>query len=159
SDSAREQIISDFEAKQLRGVRSGVAVIVLWVVISFLTAGILLASCFEFDSGSEHTRNMRGYYFFSPRSGMKRSTAGSPANGPIFTCIAKAGGRRCVSVIRDEVYRIGREALINAFRHSQATNIELEVKVLFESAPRHHTRRRMWHRTSIVARRQRRALG
>jgi len=31
-------------------------------------------------------------------------------------------------VIRDEVYRIGREALINAFRHSSAQNIELELE-------------------------------
>jgi signal transduction histidine kinase len=30
-------------------------------------------------------------------------------------------------VIRDEVYRIGREALVNAFRHSQARRIEVEV--------------------------------
>ena len=31
-------------------------------------------------------------------------------------------------VIRDEVYRIGREALINAFRHSQARRIGVEVE-------------------------------
>ena len=31
-------------------------------------------------------------------------------------------------ILRDEVYRIGREALINAFRHSRAKNIELELK-------------------------------
>ena len=31
-------------------------------------------------------------------------------------------------VVRDEVYRIGREALVNAFRHSSAKNIELEVE-------------------------------
>ena len=31
-------------------------------------------------------------------------------------------------VIRDEVYRIGREALVNAFRHSQASRIEVLVK-------------------------------
>ena len=30
-------------------------------------------------------------------------------------------------LIRDEVYRIGREAIINAFRHSQATSIEVEL--------------------------------
>jgi signal transduction histidine kinase len=29
--------------------------------------------------------------------------------------------------IRDEVYSIGREALLNAFRHSRATNIEVEL--------------------------------
>jgi signal transduction histidine kinase len=31
-------------------------------------------------------------------------------------------------VIRDEVYRIGREALANAFRHSGADNIEVEIQ-------------------------------
>jgi signal transduction histidine kinase len=31
-------------------------------------------------------------------------------------------------LIRDEVYRIGREALVNAFRHAQATNIEVELE-------------------------------
>jgi signal transduction histidine kinase len=31
-------------------------------------------------------------------------------------------------VIRDEVYRIGREALVNAFRHAQANSIEVEIQ-------------------------------
>jgi signal transduction histidine kinase/ligand-binding sensor domain-containing protein len=31
-------------------------------------------------------------------------------------------------VLRDEIYRIGREALINAFRHSQATEIDIEIR-------------------------------
>jgi signal transduction histidine kinase len=31
-------------------------------------------------------------------------------------------------IIRDEVYRIGREALANAFRHSQANKIEIELE-------------------------------
>lgn len=36
-------------------------------------------------------------------------------------------------LVRDQIYRIGREALINAFRHSQATKIELEI----EYSPKH----------------------
>ena len=31
-------------------------------------------------------------------------------------------------IIRDEVYRVGHEALLNAFRHSEATRIELEMQ-------------------------------
>ena len=31
-------------------------------------------------------------------------------------------------MLRDEVYRIGREALINAFRHARAKSIEVELK-------------------------------
>ena len=30
--------------------------------------------------------------------------------------------------VREEVYRIGREALINAYRHARATEIEIEVE-------------------------------
>jgi signal transduction histidine kinase len=36
-------------------------------------------------------------------------------------------------LIRDEVYRIGREALVNAFRHARAAKIEVEL----EYSPRH----------------------
>jgi signal transduction histidine kinase len=36
-------------------------------------------------------------------------------------------------LIRDEVYRIGREALVNAFRHARAKKIEVEL----EYSPRH----------------------
>ena len=32
------------------------------------------------------------------------------------------------AMLRDDVYRIGREALINAFRHARAKNIEVELK-------------------------------
>jgi ligand-binding sensor domain-containing protein/signal transduction histidine kinase len=35
-------------------------------------------------------------------------------------------------VIRDEVYRIGREAVVNAFRHSRALNIELRLEYGFK---------------------------
>ena len=31
-------------------------------------------------------------------------------------------------LLRDDIYRIGREGLINAFRHSRAHNIEVELK-------------------------------
>ncbi len=37
------------------------------------------------------------------------------------------------SIIRDDVYSIGREALVNAFRHSQARKIEVQL----EYAPKH----------------------
>ena len=30
--------------------------------------------------------------------------------------------------IRDDVYRIGREAIVNAFRHSQASNIDVHLE-------------------------------
>jgi len=31
-------------------------------------------------------------------------------------------------IIRDEAYRIGREAVVNAFLHAQANNIEVKVE-------------------------------
>jgi signal transduction histidine kinase/ligand-binding sensor domain-containing protein len=43
--------------------------------------------------------------------------------------VAVAGESRPLHpVLRDEVYRIGREALVNAFRHSNATRIEVELE-------------------------------
>lgn len=45
-----------------------------------------------------------------------------------FRVIVDGQQRELHPVLRDEVYRIGREALINAFRHSHAQKIELELK-------------------------------
>jgi ligand-binding sensor domain-containing protein/signal transduction histidine kinase len=53
-----------------------------------------------------------------------------PAN---FSLTIEGQNRPLHPLVRDQIYRIGREALINAFRHSQATNIELEI----EYAPKH----------------------
>jgi signal transduction histidine kinase len=36
--------------------------------------------------------------------------------------------RRVHPVIRDEVYKVGREALVNAFRHSQARGVEVAIE-------------------------------
>ena len=45
-----------------------------------------------------------------------------------FRVIVEGRPRTLNPVIRDEVYRIGREALVNAFRHSGAGNIEVELE-------------------------------
>jgi signal transduction histidine kinase len=45
-----------------------------------------------------------------------------------FRVIGEGRPKRLHPMIRDEVYRIGREALINAFRHSGATHIEVGVE-------------------------------
>ena len=42
--------------------------------------------------------------------------------------IVEGQPRRLRPVLRDEVYRIGREALINAFRHSGGKNVEIELR-------------------------------
>ena len=44
-----------------------------------------------------------------------------------FRVLVEGRPRPLHPIIRDEVYRIGREALVNAFRHSRAKRIEVEV--------------------------------
>jgi signal transduction histidine kinase len=44
-----------------------------------------------------------------------------------FRVVMEGQPRALHPVIRDEVYRIGRESLMNAFRHSRASRIEVEV--------------------------------
>lgn len=45
-----------------------------------------------------------------------------------YRVIVEGLSRPLHPVIRDEVYRIGREALVNAFRHAKAGNIEVQVE-------------------------------
>jgi signal transduction histidine kinase/ligand-binding sensor domain-containing protein len=45
-----------------------------------------------------------------------------------FRVIVDGQPRPLHPVLRDEVYRIGREALVNAFRHSHAKSIEIELE-------------------------------
>ena len=45
-----------------------------------------------------------------------------------FKIIVEGQVRPMHPLARDEVYRIGREALVNAFRHSQATSVEVELE-------------------------------
>ena len=45
-----------------------------------------------------------------------------------FRVIVNGQPRPLHPVLRDEVYRIGREALVNAFRHSHAKSIEIELE-------------------------------
>jgi len=50
-----------------------------------------------------------------------------------FRVIVEGQPRPLNPLVRDEVYRIGREALVNAFRHSKASTVEVEL----EYAPKH----------------------
>jgi signal transduction histidine kinase len=45
-----------------------------------------------------------------------------------YRVIVQGQPRPLKPIVRDEVYRIGREALVNAFRHSSASHIELELE-------------------------------
>jgi signal transduction histidine kinase len=46
---------------------------------------------------------------------------------PEFRVIVDGAPRPLRPLLRDEVYRIGREALLNAFRHANARKIEMEL--------------------------------
>jgi signal transduction histidine kinase len=55
--------------------------------------------------------------------------ASNPADDPVgFRVIVEGQRRPLHPLLRDDLYRIGREALINAFRHSRARHIEVELK-------------------------------
>jgi ligand-binding sensor domain-containing protein/signal transduction histidine kinase len=66
---------------------------------------------------------------------VQQEVAIGPSSGPPaeFRVIVVGEQRPLHPLLRDEVYRIGREALINALRHAQAHNIEIELRYL----PRH----------------------
>ena len=49
-------------------------------------------------------------------------------NGAGFRVIVEGQPRPLHPILRDEIYRIGREAVANAFRHAKAKSIELEVE-------------------------------
>ena len=48
----------------------------------------------------------------------------------IYRVIVEGSPRAIHPIVRDEIYRIGREAVVNAFRHSHAKNITVEVSYL-----------------------------
>jgi len=49
-------------------------------------------------------------------------------NGPHFDLQVVGEPRELVPIVRDEAYRIGCEALRNAFRHAQAKRVEAEIQ-------------------------------
>ena len=55
----------------------------------------------------------------------------APQDDARFRVIVDGQPRPLHPVLRDEVYSIGREALVNAFRHSGAKTIEIEVEYAF----------------------------
>jgi signal transduction histidine kinase len=57
-------------------------------------------------------------------SGVAASNGGSPA----FRVTVEGAPRVLETVLQDEVYRIGREILRNAFRHARAKKIEVEIR-------------------------------
>jgi signal transduction histidine kinase len=52
----------------------------------------------------------------------------SVQNSPDFRVIVEGASRDLIPLVRDEVYRIAGEALRNAFQHSQARQVEVEIQ-------------------------------
>jgi signal transduction histidine kinase len=50
------------------------------------------------------------------------------AGSATYRVIVEGRTRELEPIIRDEVYRIGREGLVNAFRHSGAAHVEIELE-------------------------------
>jgi signal transduction histidine kinase/ligand-binding sensor domain-containing protein len=50
------------------------------------------------------------------------------AHKPEFRMVVEGDPRPLHPLLRDEVYRIGREAILNAFRHSEASHIDAELR-------------------------------
>jgi signal transduction histidine kinase len=58
-----------------------------------------------------------------------RIRAEAIADVPVnFRVLVEGSERALHALVRDDVYRIGREAVINAFRHSGAANVEVELR-------------------------------
>ena len=58
-------------------------------------------------------------------AGIQKEVAG---NAAAYRVIVDGQPRSLNPIVRDEVYRIGREGLVNAFHHSGATRIEIELE-------------------------------
>jgi signal transduction histidine kinase len=54
------------------------------------------------------------------------SEAGESA--PAFRVVVEGSRQRLAPILQDEIYRIGREILRNAFRHAHASQIEAEIR-------------------------------
>ena len=54
------------------------------------------------------------------------SEYGKPA--PSFRVLIEGTSRRLHPSLKEDLYRISREALVNAFRHAQATHIEIDIR-------------------------------
>ena len=86
--------------------------------------------------GRNAIQNLRAKPSLDPDLGSLLSAAGnelaqSPeveGNAPAFRVVVEGSRLPLVPLLRDEIYRIGRELLRNAFRHAHASRIEAEIR-------------------------------
>jgi signal transduction histidine kinase len=53
---------------------------------------------------------------------------GSPGDAPVFTVTVEGSTKALAPAIQEEIYRIGREVLVNAFQHAHGKRIEAEIR-------------------------------
>ena len=85
------------------------------------------------DEGRNAIRGVRLSTNNSDDIAMTLSTLNQELNSggnTVYRVIVEGTPRGIHPIVRDEVYRIGREAVVNAFRHSRAKNITVEVSYL-----------------------------
>jgi signal transduction histidine kinase/ligand-binding sensor domain-containing protein len=83
------------------------------------------------DEGRNTVQGLRSVYSGPQDLGKSFSTIKRELAVPEeidFRVIVEGQPRPLHPILRDEVYRIGREALVNSFRHSQATRVEMEIQ-------------------------------
>ncbi|HET6889586.1 MAG TPA: sensor histidine kinase, partial [Pyrinomonadaceae bacterium] len=83
------------------------------------------------DEGRDAVRGLRSRYSNSDDLGTAFAQIGEelPQDGKRdYSVIVDGTPQQLHPIIRDEAYRIGREALVNAFRHSQGSKIEVELE-------------------------------
>ncbi len=86
--------------------------------------------------GRSAIQNLRVKQSLDPDLGSLLNAAGkelaqSPeaeGSAPAFRVVVEGSRQPLAPLIRDEIYRIGREVLRNAFRHAHATRIEAEIR-------------------------------
>ena len=60
-------------------------------------------------------------------TGLNKEFAEGNGSSPTFRVLVEGSPRALRPILQDEIYRIARESLRNAFRHAQAHNIETEI--------------------------------
>ena len=86
--------------------------------------------------GRNAIQNLRAIPSLDPDLGSLLNAAGEElaqsaepdGSAPAFRVVVEGSRRPLVPLLRDEIYRIGREVLRNAFRHAHAGRIEAEIR-------------------------------
>jgi hypothetical protein len=85
------------------------------------------------EDGREAIREWRFQQGLPPElpealSRVPETAVGECSERPSFRVLCEGSRKPLAPAIEDEIYRIGREAVLNAFRHSRARNIEVSLK-------------------------------